>query len=200
MTTDLHYPITFTVGGGIETATDNMTKTVAIDLGLPSGTLWGDRNLGADAPENFGDYYRFGETVPFTAESLPFEYKDLGGDFEIGGTEHDAATVRLGPDWQMPTEEQINELHFCCTGQWETVNGIQGLRVTGPNGNSIFLPLAGGLNRSGKISGVGELGCVWSSSFLGSKTGALLFFMSRYWNSDNCDRAYGYPVRPVKNY
>lgn len=169
----------------------------AVDLGLPSGTLWADRNLGADAPEKSGDYFRFGETTPFTEKSIPYVYENLGDGFEVAGTEHDAATAILGPEWQTPSEDQVRELHDYCTGSWETINSVDGLKVTGPNGNSIFLPLAGNLNMSGELSAYGKGGSIWSSSYLGNSLGRLLFWQSGYWNVDGFDRSFGFPIRPV---
>jgi len=185
----------------IETKTTTETATLkAVDLGLPSGTLWADRNLGADAPENTGDFFRFGETEPFTEKCLPYEYKKLGDGFEVAGTENDAASAILGQRWQTPTEDQVTELHDYCTGEWQRINGIKGLKVTGPNGNSIFLPLAGNLNQTGELSDQGKIGCIWTSSCMGGEKGLLFFWMSGYWYVDTCDRAYGFTVRPVTNY
>ena len=172
---------------------------IAVDLGLPSGTLWGDRNIGANEPENTGDYFRFGEVVPFKGDSLPYKYEDLGEDYDVAGTERDAATVILGSEWHLPTEEQIRELHDCCTAQWETINGMEVLKVTGPNGNTIFFPLAGNLNKSGELSGNGKSGGIWSASYLSESTGRLLFWQPGYWNVDSCDCAYAFPIRPVIN-
>lgn len=175
------------------------TTLKAVDLGLPSGTLWADRNLGADAPEKAGDFFRFGETDAFTDKSLPYKYDTLGDGYEVAGTDNDAAVAILGQRWQTPTEDQTMELHDYCTGKWERINGVEGLKVTGPNGNSIFLPLAGNLNKAGELSGQGEIGGIWSSSYTGDDTGELFFWQSGYWDTDRCDRAYGFPIRPVIN-
>ena len=64
-------------------------NTKFIDLGLPSGTLWADRNLGAEKPEDYGDYFRFGETIPFTEDSPDYITKPFGKD--ISSTIYDAA-------------------------------------------------------------------------------------------------------------
>ena len=118
------------------------SRTQFIDLGLPSGTLWADRNIGAEAPEDYGDHFRWGETTPFTENSDDYEYRDLGEN--IAGTEYDVATSMLGKGYQMPTEEQLKELKHYCTWEQSTINDVYGMKVTGPNGNSIFLPAAGG--------------------------------------------------------
>lgn len=167
-----------------------------IDLGLPSGTLWADRNLGADAPEKTGDYYRFGETVPFTEDSPKYVYDEIDGN--IAGTDRDAATVILGENYQTPTVEQIKELLEECTWTWTEQNGVNGMKVTGPNGNSIFLPASGFrfcIIRS--LDLVGSYGSYWSASPSHSPRSHLLSFYSDDWARGRNFRHFGYPVRPV---
>ena len=168
-----------------------------IDLGLTSGTLWADRNLGADAPEQTGDYYRFGETVAFTDDSPKYVYDEIEGS--IAGTDRDAATVILGKNYRMPTFDQIKELIVECKWKWTKQNGVRGMEVTGPNGNSIFLPVSGLRHRSnGSLIYVGSGGYCWSASAYSSYNDSIcLFFESggcggcyHYW-------AYGLPIRAV---
>ena len=167
-----------------------------IDLGLPSGTLWADRNLGADAPEKAGDYYRFGETIPFTEDSPEYVYYEIEGD--IAGTDRDAVTVNLGKNYRMPTFDQIKELLDECKWTWTKKNGINGMKVTGPNGNSIFFPASGSrVNSGGTLNNVGSYGYFWSASPFNSKLGHYLYFYSGSWYWGNTCQAYGFPVRPV---
>ena len=168
-----------------------------IDLGLPSGTLWADRNLGANAPEDYGDYFRFGETSPYTEESPRYQYTKIKGS--IAGTEYDAATVILGKNFCMPTERQLRELLDNCEWQWTEQNGISGMKVTGPNGNSIFLPAAGyrGSSSGATPSYVRSVGCYWSATPYSSDYGYGLGFYSSVWSRGNGRRAYGFSVRPV---
>ena len=131
-----------------------------VDLGLPSGTLWATCNVGADTPEGYGDYFAWGETAP--KENYTWEtYKWCNGYFntmtkyctssDYGmvddktelDPEDDAATVNWGPSWRMPTTEQQLELRNECTWTWTELNGVSGKIVTGPNGNTIFLPATG---------------------------------------------------------
>ena len=167
-----------------------------IDLGLPSGTLWTDRNLGADAPEKTGDYYRFGETVPFTEKSPEYVYDKIEGN--IAGTDRDAATVNLGKNYRMPTLDQIKELLDDCKWKWTKQNGVNGMKVTGPNGNSIFFPASGYRDySSGTLYNVGIYGYYWSASPYSGNYGNTLTFYSSSW-SWYCDgRAFGFPIRPV---
>ena len=167
-----------------------------IDLGLPSGTLWADRNIGADAPEKAGDYFRFGETTPFTEDSPKYVYDDINES--IAGTDRDAATVILGKNYKMPTFEQIKELLDECKWKWTKQNGVKGMKVTGPNGNSVLFPASGYRNTSsGTLYSVGSSGYYWSASPYSSNYGRGLYFYSSYWYWNNNSRAYGFPVRPV---
>jgi hypothetical protein len=133
----------------------------AVDLGLPSGTLWATCNVGASSPEESGDAFAWGETEPvgeYDWNNPWSNYKWCNGssdtltkyctDSDYGTVdnltelepEDDAAWVNWGPMWRMPNEEQFDELEENCTWKWSTKNGVEGRLITGPNGNSIFLP------------------------------------------------------------
>ena len=177
-------------------AENTMNDIQLIDLGLPSGTLWADRNVGADSPEDYGDYFRFGETTPCTQDSDSYIYDDI--EAVIAGTDKDAATTILGAHFRMPTIVQIKELLDYCSRQWTQVNGVNGIVVTGPNGNSIFLPAAGyRLSSNGSLYNVGSYGYYWSALSYGTNNGHMLGFGSSGWCWSYYDRAYGYLVRPV---
>ena len=119
-----------------------------VDLGL--SVYWCSCNVGAEAPEEYGDYFAWGETKPkssYSESNYSYydndrkEYTDIGED--ISGTQYDAATVNLGSDWRMPTKAEMEELLTKCTWEWTQINSINGYKVTAENGNSIFLPAAG---------------------------------------------------------
>ena len=131
-----------------------------VDLGLPSGTLWATCNVGATAPEEYGDYFAWGETEP--KEEYDWNnYKWCNGSentmtkycsnssFGIVDNkteldpEDDAAYVNWGPSWRMPTHEQQKELLDNCTWEWTAYFGVTGCLFTGPNGNTLFFPGAG---------------------------------------------------------
>lgn len=179
-----------------------MTTTTSgvqlIDLGLPSGTLWTDRNLGADAPEKTGDYYRFGEIIPFTEKSPEYIYDKIEGN--IAGTDRDAATVILGENYRMPTFDQIKELLDECKWKWTKKKGVNGMKVTGPNGNSIFFRASGyifgGLDK-GILTDVGTYGFYWSASPNSDSDGHSLYFSKNNRFSANVNRPDGIPVRAV---
>ncbi len=115
-----------------------------VDLGLPSGLKWATCNVGATAPEQYGDYYSWGEVETKTAynsNNCSTMYQQID-DFS-GDSQYDVARKKWGDAWRMPTKEEQEELLNNCTWELTTINGFSGYKVTGPNGNSIFLPAAG---------------------------------------------------------
>ncbi len=141
-----------------------------VDLGLPSGTLWATCNVGATKPEEFGDYFAWGETEPkdeygwstykWGDEIAKYNSKD---GLSTLLPEDDAATANWGSEWRMPTIKEQRELVEECQYQMTEVNGVYGAKFTGKNGNSVFFPDAG--DRYGSsASNVGNLGNYWSSS------------------------------------
>ena len=186
-----------------------------VDLGLGSGTLWATCNVGATSPEKYGDYYAWGETT--TKSNYDWStYKYCNGYNDTMtkyctsssyGTVDNKTTLELSDDvaraswggsWRMPTISQFDELNSTCTWSWTTLNGIKGYKVTGPNGNSIFLPAAG--CRDGEsLYDAGSSGDYWSSSLDTSyASGArMLNFTSSYRNTSSYGRCYGRSVRPV---
>ena len=187
----------------------------AVDLGLPSCTLWADRNVGAATPEAYGDYFAWGETDPKDYYDWS-TYKWCNGSYDtltkyctnsLYGTvdnkttldlEDDAAYVNMGSEWRMPTTTEQRELMDNCTWTWTTQNGVNGYKVTGKNGNNLFLPAAGGRYDS-YLDGVGSGGVYWSSSLYESyPNGAYpLAFDSSFYNWGFSDRYYGRLVRAV---
>ena len=159
------------------------------DLGLPSGTLWANRNVGASSPEDYGDYFAWGETQGYKSGKRDFSwktYKWCNGDYDKltkycvkskhgnnGFTdnkteldiEDDAAYVNWGEKWRMPSYKQLDELEKECTWTETTYNGTKGYSIKGPNGNSIFLPFAGYFEGNEHFGGFGSLDAwgVWSS-------------------------------------
>lgn len=139
-------------------ADPTLTAGEIVDLGL--SVYWASCNLGASKPEEYGNYYAWGETSPkdtYTQANYSYydsdkaSYIDIGSD--ISGTDYDAARVNLGGEWRMPTYDEMKELINNCSWEWTQINSVNGYKVTGPNGNSIFLPAAGyningGLNSS----------------------------------------------------
>ena len=154
-----------------------------VDLGLPSGLKWATCNVGADSPEDYGDYFAWGEVEPKTTYNWG-TYKYCVDDYDnltkycskssygnngftdtktVLDPEDDAATVNWGGSWRMPTDAEFTELREQCKWTWTTQNGVEGCKVVGPNGNSIFLPAAGFMYE-GTLLNAGSFGYYWSSS------------------------------------
>lgn len=153
-----------------------------VDLGLPSGLKWATCNVGANKPEEYGDYFAWGETEA-KQEYIIENYKNvrvirkkgfLGiGEkeeleyiigFDISGNpQYDVARKNWGGSWRMPTKAELEELKKNCRWEWTIQNGVNGCKVTGPNGNSIFLPAAG-FRYGTSLRSDGYRGGYWSST------------------------------------
>jgi hypothetical protein len=140
----------------------------AVDLGLPSGLKWASFNLGASKPEECGEYYAWGDVEPKSyydwstykwcmgsnttmtkyCQNAEYGYEGFTDDKTVLDPVDDAAHVNLGGKWRMPTDADITELLSICIWEQTSMNGINGRKATGPNGNSIFFPLAGGRSES----------------------------------------------------
>ena len=184
-----------------------------VDLGL--SVKWATCNVGANAPEEYGDYFAWGETKPkdFYEWST---YKWCNGSrykltkycrsSRAGRVDNktvldlvdDAAHVNLGGASRMPTLGELRELKDNCTWTWTKVNGVKGCTVTGPNGNSIFLPAAGYRDGS-DLYNAGSEGNYWGRSLDidGSYDACHLYFDSDNVDWNGIDLYYGQSVRPV---
>ena len=184
--------------GAQSTGTENGHEWV--DLGLLSGLKWATCNVGAKTPEQCGNYYAWGETKPkdeYTKESSVTYGKQM--DDISGNAQYDAATANWGGDWRMPTREEMTELSSKCTWEWTKQNGVRGYKVTGPNGNSIFLPAVGYFLGSTFNSGSCGGSYYWSSTPLSNSSNAyFLKFDSGSHGTNYNDRSYGNSVRPVR--
>ncbi len=192
---------------------DEARADTAVDLGLPSGLKWAKFNIGANAPEEHGGYFAWGETEEknvyswgwylckqsecgTTADPFIKNYKSAG--WYTLESKDDVAHKKWGGSWRMPTRDDFLELKENCTSEKTTVNGVSGYKYTGWNGNSIFLP-------DGKIKNGANL---TSSSY----TYWTSYNMHYDWttcesatayspngNMGTVDRAYGLAVRPVND-
>ena len=177
-----------------------------VDLGLPSGLRWATCNVGASRPEYNGDYFAWGELEPkreYTEETYEHIKKGfLGinkyvalGDIS-GNAQYDAARSNWGGSWRLPTSGEMEELKENCTWTWTAQGGKRGYKVTGPNGNSIFLPAAG-YRYGTSLDYAG--GRYWNSTPYGSDTdyAYYLYFNSSLQLVGWGYRYYGRSVRPV---
>ena len=182
---------TITAMAGDKTATCKVTVDApmavpnAVDLGL--SVKWASFNVGASVPEEYGLYYAWGETSPKsnyswtnyqwsagTYNSLSkYNYSALYGTVDDRYSllpEDDVAHVKYKGNWRMPTQGEINELIANCSKTEKTINGVQGMEVTGKNGNSIFLPFAGLM--ASNVWGEGESAIFWTSQINYGSIGA----------------------------
>ena len=189
-----------------------------VDLGLPSGLLWATCNVGAETPEDYGDYFAWGETQPkdtYTwntyqycngsysmltkyCNNFYYGYNGFTDNLTTLLPEDGAATANWGSDWRRPTKEEWQELYNNTTVTWTTQNGVNGRSFTASNGNSLFLPAAG-YRWGGELLDAGSYGYYWSSSlstdyphyawYLGFSSGGTSVISNL--------RDFGFSVRPV---
>lgn len=216
---------TFTVEKDITLVAEFMEQEDGVvNLGLPSGTKWGTCNVGATSPEEYGGYYAWAEVVEKNNYSWNnYQYHRWEGNTrimtkysakrvfgygdgkEILDSYDDVAHVTCGDGWRMPTSMEMVELRTKCTWEWTTLNDINGYKVTGPNGNSIFLPAAGYRSESNTYS-LGEGVYYWvNSRDLYDEYTALYSDGNLHRNDggeyclENEERYKGFSVRPVRD-
>jgi hypothetical protein len=185
-----------------------------VDLGL--SVKWATCNVGASKPEDYGDYFAWGETRPKPTYNGS-TYKWCRGDGDnltkyctksyYGTVDNktqlelsdDAARANWGGSWRMPTHDELTELMVKCTWTWTTQNDVKGYKVTSKtNGRSIFLPAAGYCYGSSLLY-AGSYGYYWSSSLFADYPGRAGYvrFGSSSVDWDYSYRYYGQSVRPV---
>jgi hypothetical protein len=187
-----------------------------VDLGL--SVKWATCNVGAEKPEDYGDYFAWGETTPkeqydwttylhckgtnktmtkYCSKSS-YGYNGFTDNKTVLDPEDDAATVNWGGAWRMPTDAEFTELREKCKWTWTTQNGVKGYQVVGLNGNSIFLPAAGCVGGT-SLYNVGSDCYYWSSSLDTSSPNYAcgVDFYSGGVYRGNYGRNTGRPVRPV---
>ena len=188
-----------------------------VDLGLPSGTKWATCNVGASKPEEYGNYYAWGETEPKDyydwstykwcngSKTTLTKYNTSSSSGTVDNKTvlelaDDAARANWGGAWRMPTDAEWTELRENCTWTWTTKNGVNGYEVKSKtNGNSIFLPAAG-YRDDDDLSYAGVCGYYWSSSLSTNypcNAWFVYFISDGVYRSNNYCRYYGRSVRPV---
>ena len=207
-----------TVYGNQLSFTITHDEHVYVDLGLPSGLLWATCNVGADSPEEYGDYFAWGETQPKDiynwstyqycngssstltkyCNNSSYGYNGFTDNLTTLLPEDDAATANWGNDWRMPTKEEWQELYNNTTVTWTQQNGVNGRLFTASNGNNLFLPAAG-YRYDSSLYYAGSYGGYWSSSLHADiPYGARGFYLgSGNYSMYGYSRSYGFTVRPV---
>ena len=182
-----------------------------VDLGL--SVKWATCNIGANKPEEYGNYYAWGETETkreYTSSNSLFynksnewllEHNVIDNEGNLNSA-YDPAIQYWSSPWRMPTLIEMGELVKWCEWKWVEINGVGGFKVTGPNGNTIFLPASGWYHSSGEPECVNERSEYWTSTVVKDNSSARpLFFMKpdTFWASGghSVQRFRGLCVRPV---
>ena len=191
-----------------------------VDMGL--SVMWAAWNVGASSPEEYGNYYAWGETDEksvYSEETYNYAYKCLNDNVtnnptlgfhweydsighDICETEYDAAHVNWGDGARLPRLSDIQELQEKCTFQVGLYNGVSGYYVTAPNGNSIFFPAAG-CRYGTSPAYTGDDGYYWSSTSIDILAAAYYSWDFFFLNGQEVvwydERHFGRSVRPVSD-
>ena len=200
-----------------------------VDLGLPSGLKWATCNVGAESPEDYGDYFAWGEVEPKeyydwstykycegTSNTLTkYNHSENYGvvdNKEILDLEDDDARVNWGGSWRTPSHDEWYELRDYCTIEFVTINGIKGIKCTskieGYTDRSIFLPATGYMNKDSHLgidgtNSFNEYGEYLTNTNYNNHQAGLYFSMQS--SEDDCFRIVGLryqlgcTVRPVSH-
>lgn len=176
-----------------------------VDLGL--SVKWATCNVGASKPSDYGNYYAWGEIEPkknytwsnyFDSEFKLYNVRDgLKQITSTGG--HDVAYEKWGDPWRMPSQKEMEELISKCKWTLSKQNNVEGFKITGPSGGSIFLPFAGWRKENIKEE-IGTFGAYWTSSiskYFSESAGATYFYWRMKDTGSSGERYKGFPVRPV---
>lgn len=175
-----------------------------VDLGL--SVMWATCNVGADSPEESGNYYAWAEkrTKSSYEEDNSSSYEKYYTDFS-GKSAYDVATSYLGGQYRTPTQTEMQELIDHCTWSYSSLNGTSGYKITGPSGNYIFLPITGYYDY-GEISN-DAIGYYWTSTPYSTdnydseqwKYSKMLNFSSKSKSVASLERWKGLCIRPVSD-
>lgn len=196
----------------------------AVDLGLPSGTLWATHNIGATEPYQYGDYFAWGETTsnrneyrwdtyPLSSEHDAFSFTRYCTNDDYGTVdnrktllpEDDAARMHWGGAWRMPTEAEFDELRSRCDKRYCKLDGVWGFLLTskskGFDDRRLFFPCAGQYDNI-QLKFKEKYGFYWSCTLANTPQQAYIFSVEHKDDLDNVVvnqkvRYIGLPVRPV---
>lgn len=186
---------------------DSFDKGEAVDLGL--SVQWATCNVGAEAPEEFGEYFTWGGTAPQQTYSWS-DYIYCNGTYNsitkyndadkltMLQPADDAATANFGKKWRTPTKKEYDELCAKCDWTWEEENGTNGYRVTGSTGNSIFLPAAG-FKENDWLPVLNREGYYWLADIADGSNAKCAFFDKDRKSFSYRYRCNGFSIRPVRN-
>lgn len=192
-----------------------------VNLGLPSGTLWATCNIGANSPEEFGNYYAWAEVETSSSydwnyylycrkgkennltkycNDSNYGYYGFTDTLTVLEPTDDAASVNWGGGWRMPSNAQWEELFQNTTNSITNQGGINGWLFSSSNGNNLFLPAAGALTGNGNSFESNQFGYYWSNMLSTSEPSSAFqkyFRVGGVHGLSGMARCIGLPVRPV---
>jgi hypothetical protein len=177
------------------TQENDQEKLRAIDLGLPSGTLWANMNIGADTIYAFGDLFSWGDTK-IKDSYTQYDYVKETTHQTLEG-KYDAAYTIFGSEWQTPSASNFQELIDNCQWTWTSHNGHNGYEVKGSNGNIIFLPASGWIHTN-SVEYQNKFGYYWTSDRVNDTFAKGLLFSKSEKKLGNGYLWYGRNIRPIK--
>ncbi len=177
-----------------------------VDLGI--GVKWATCNIGATTPEEYGDYFAWGEISPkteYTTENSITYGRHIDEVAVVGNPSYDAARANWGGKWRLPSHLDMYILMEECSWISCIQEGHEGYKIVGPNGNSIFLPAAGLYSYNpnfghdgGSLLDAEKVGLYWTSDPSNSNRDAyVLEFQRDYFELDRSARCSGVTIRPV---
>lgn len=172
----------------------NHEQLIGIDLGLPSGTIWANMNVGANSISDFGDLFSWGESDTKKSYTV-YDYVNETKNQTLQGR-HDAAYTILGLEWHTPSVSDFNELIENCNWRWTTLDGHNGYEIKGHNGNSIFLPASGWIHTD-SVEYRNEYGYYWTSDKVNDTFAKGLLFSKSEKKIGNGYLYYGRNIRPI---
>lgn len=181
-----------------------------VDLGLPSGTKWATMNIGATRVTDEGYYYAWGETsIPsisqewndgtitpiYSRECCRLYRKCMGS---ISGTSYGVAQSRWGVGWILPEKKDVLELEKYCYLEVVNISGVDGYRISGPNGNSVFFPCTAVYSgRCRPTKGIDTYSCYWIGAERSKDMGYLLHLGRMDFGIGINNKNVGYAVRAI---
>lgn len=202
---------------------ENMIVRVSVDREKvqlwEDGPYWAITNIGAKEPYDAGLYFWWGDTIGYKREGDKWVTSDgstSGFSFKAGNaptynesiydlkkkwtsdkyilrSEYDAAQVKWGGDWRMPTKDELSKLKSKCTWELTTTNGISGYVIKGVS-SSIFIPYSG---RGSETNLLEITSFCWSSETNSEQIQAAYCIFNNGLSSGL--RFNGLPIRPVQS-
>jgi len=167
-----------------------------VDLGL--SVKWATCNVGSSSSDKLGNYYAWGETDVKKKYSKN-NSTTYGKETKNIATKkrYDIAAKAWKEPWRIPTVAEFRELIDSCTWMWANLNGMNGYKITGPNGNSIFIPATGIMYDDTQIANSGKIGNYWTANSDSSTTAYCFSLNNTTYNVADLQRFYGMNIRPV---